>query len=72
MNDTVAQYLSRLDFGEPCRWQNMVVVPLFSPANDDPMYVALEEALAGKLLRITEVGISGSVPELKVVNEASV
>ena len=51
---------------------NMGVLPLFTSINETPQYLTLKEALEKRLLTITEVSQSGSVPELKVVNKAEI
>src|SRR5512139_3601039 len=68
----VSNFLSKLEFGELKIFNNMGVVPLFSPINGTPQYLTLKEALEKRLLTITEVSQGGSVPELKVVNKAEI
>jgi hypothetical protein len=53
-------------------FNNMGVLPLFTSINETPQYLTLKEALEKRLLTITEVSQSGSVPELKVVNIAEI
>ena len=53
-------------------FNNMGVIPLFTSVNESPQYLTLKEALEKRLLTITEVSQSGSVPELKVVNKAEI
>jgi len=53
-------------------FNNMGVIPLFTSINESPQYLTLKEALEKRLLTITEVSQSGSVPELKVVNKAKI
>ena len=53
-------------------FNNMAVIPLFTSINESPQYLTLKEALEKRLLTITEVSQSGSVPELKVVNKAEI
>jgi len=72
MNQIVSDYLSKLEFGEPKIFNNMAVIPLFTSVNGSPNYLTLKEALEKRLLTITEVSQSGSVPELKVVNKAEI
>jgi hypothetical protein len=50
----------------------MGVIPLFTSIDQSPQYLTLKEALEKRLLTITEVSQSGSVPELKVVNKAEI
>lgn len=72
MDPIVMNFLSSLRFGELKSYNNMAVFPLFSSVNESPKYVTLREVLQKRLLTITEVSESGSVPELKVVNRAEI
>jgi len=72
MNQIVSDYLSKLEFGEPKVFNNMAVIPLFTPINGSPNYLTLKEALEKRFLTITEVSQGGSVPELKVLNKAEI
>jgi hypothetical protein len=47
------------------------VFPLFSEVEVQPDYLTLAEALAQGYVRIEEVSLHGSVPELRVVNRSS-
>ncbi len=53
-------------------FNNMGVIPLFTPVNHGPEYLTLQEALKRGLLTITELSQSGSVPELKVLSRAEI
>jgi hypothetical protein len=68
----ISDFLSKLEFGELRIFNNMGVIPLFSPIDGTLQYLTLKEALEKRLLTITEVSQSGSVPELKVVNKAEI
>ena len=68
MDPIVTNCLSGLEVGELHTFENMGIVPLFPSTNGGPVYSLLKEALDERLITITEVGQSGSVPELKVVN----
>jgi len=70
VNELIANYLSELKFGEPQRFENMEVIPLFVSIDDGPQYLTLKEAMDQNLLVVTEVDHGGSVPELKVANKA--
>lgn len=58
-----------LDIGGPVAFQNLTMFPLLGGDTGRGDYLTLDEALAQKLVRITEVNESGSVPELRFVNE---
>jgi ARG/rhodanese/phosphatase superfamily protein len=64
----VAQLLASVLTAEPVIHGALAVIPLLAPNLDDPDWLTLEEA--GDRVRITEVSEAGSVPFLKVVNEA--
>ena len=70
MDTIVAQYLSKLEFGELQQFKKLAVVPLFTSIDDSPKYLTLKEALEKKLLIVKEVSHGGSVPELEVTNKA--
>ena len=72
MDPIISNYLSKLEFGDLKVLNNMGVIPLFAAADDSPRYLVLKEALEKRILKITEVSQSGSVPELKVVNKAEI
>ncbi len=72
MDAMIAEYAGKLEMGEKQEVENMAVFPLFSSTEPSPPYLTLSEALEKRLLQITEVSGSGSVPELKVVNQADV
>jgi hypothetical protein len=65
----VAERLSQVTLGEPQVYKNLVMFPLIAEGNVEPRYQLLDDALAQGSARVTEVSESGSVPELKFVNE---
>src|SRR5438876_245510 len=68
----IDRYLSKIVLGEPQRFKNMTVVPLFHSTDGGPDYLTLEEALSANVLTIGEISQAGSVPQLKVTNLADV
>jgi ARG/rhodanese/phosphatase superfamily protein len=64
----VAQLLAAVLTAEPVTHGALAVIPLLAPNLDDPDWLTLEEA--GDHVRVTEVSEAGTVPFLKVVNEA--
>jgi hypothetical protein len=72
MDPIISNTLSKLEFGEMQVFNNMAVIPLFTSVDDSPEYFTLKEALERRLLVVTEISQSGSVPELKVVNKADI
>ena len=61
--------LARLQRGEAVTFRNLTVFPLFGEDSQAADYLTLDEALAQKVARITEVSAGGSVPELRFVND---
>ncbi|MDI6716647.1 MAG: hypothetical protein QME63_06850 [Actinomycetota bacterium] len=72
MHVLINNCLSELEFGELQQFKNIGVIPLFLSINHGPMYLTLKEALDKRLITITEISHGGSVPELKVINEANI
>jgi hypothetical protein len=72
MEKIISSCLSNLSLGELKQFKNMGVIPLFAPSNGGPPYLVMKEALEKGLLTVTEIGQSGTVPELKVINSADV
>ena len=72
MYRVIEQKLSQLTLGGPQVHGQVAVVPVMEkePAAG-PEYLMLSEALQQGVLRVTEVSEGGSVPELKVINDAS-
>ncbi len=64
----VARLLAGVLTAEPVTHGALAVIPLLAPDLDDPDWLTLEEA--GDRVRVTEVSEAGSVPFLKVVNDA--
>ena len=72
MDQAVKSHLEGIKFGALQRHRNMAVWPVFSAVDGGPHYMTMKEAMAGGFLSVTEVSAGGAVPELKVVNSASV
>jgi hypothetical protein len=70
MNKVIKQYIYGLEFGELQTFKNMGVIPLLTPLDGSPEYLTLKEALDKRAIKIEEVSERGSVPELKVINDA--
>lgn len=71
MDEIIADYIYHLELGEVQEHKGLYVFPLYHRDNFEN-YITLTEALNADLLIITEVDNYGSVPELKVINLASV
>lgn len=66
--ETITKTLGELRIGEPVRFRNLAMFPLFGPSRAEPGYLTLDEALAARTVEVTEVSDAGSVPELLFVN----
>jgi len=72
MDQAVKCHLEGIKFGEVQRHRNVAVYPIFSAVDGSPHYLTMKEAMAGGFLAVTEVSAGGAVPELKVINSATV
>lgn len=70
MDAMIKTCLFSLKIEAPQRHEDVTVFPLLDPLDGGPDYLTLKEALEKSLLLVTEVSSGGSVPELKVVNQA--
>jgi hypothetical protein len=61
--------ISSARLGKPKTFRNLTVFPVFG-SGIAPDYFTLDEALASKLAKVTEVSEGGSVPDLKFVNDS--
>ena len=64
-------FMSSLSIGSPTSWEGLTGYPLLRPTAPEPFYDTLSEAIRGGTLHISEVSESGSVPELRVVNDGA-
>ncbi|MBM4241950.1 MAG: hypothetical protein FJ150_09870 [Euryarchaeota archaeon] len=72
MNKCILDYLSKIEFGETQEFKEMIIVPVFISIDQQLEYLTMKEALDQDLILITEVEDKGSVPELKVINNAKI
>ena len=70
MDANIKEYLFSLKLETLQQHKNMAVFPLLTSLDGGPDYMTLKEALEKSHLLVTEVSSGGSVPELKVVNNA--
>jgi hypothetical protein len=66
---TLSETLQDVRLGEARAHANLTLFPLLAQSHT-PAYLTLDQALAGGELRIEEVSQAGSVPTLRVVNQA--
>ncbi|MGZ7131182.1 MAG: ARPP-1 family domain-containing protein [Halobacteriota archaeon] len=67
---TTLDYIAHLELGEVQAYHNVAAVPLYHTAPETLAYGTLAEALRSGVIIVTEVSAGGSVPDLKVVNNA--
>ena len=72
MDTLIKNYLLNIELGKPQEFKNMGIIPLSTSINHDPEYITLKEALDKNQLTVKEVSHGGSVPELKVINNAEI
>ncbi len=68
----ITEALSRVELGSPVQFLNLTFFPLLVADDAMPSYTMLDEVLALKTARVTEVSESGSVPELLFVNDGDI
>jgi hypothetical protein len=66
--DPIRQTLAALTMGDPVRHGPLTMVPLLGSETEDPGWLTLAEA--GDAVTVTEVSEAGTVPFLKVANDA--
>lgn len=71
MDNIISSFLSIIQLGRAQSFNNMVVFPLLIDSYSSPKYMVLKDAIDKGLIIVTEVGEGGSVPELKVRNNAN-
>ncbi len=67
---TIKNLLKVLKIGDVTRYRNMSVFPLKVEEYPKVDYITLDEALKQKLIEITEISESGSVPKIRVNNKS--
>lgn len=72
MNQAVQHMLNKATLGGPQVSRQVTVFPVITECGPDLSYITLSEAFANECVIITEVSEAGSVPELRVKNDASV
>jgi hypothetical protein len=68
MEKVITDFIGTINFGDAKTHRNMAVIPLFTGSNHVPAFLTLRRALEAGHLVITEIGTSGSVPELLAKN----
>ncbi len=68
MSSVLKNLIDSFELGSPSSFRNMGVIPLLGKARPVIEYFPLSEALSLKLVLVTELTQTGSVPELKIRN----
>jgi hypothetical protein len=66
----IEETVNRLQLGNEMTWHNLTVFPLLDERSGAPDYLTVDEAMADRKVRVTEVSAGGSVPELCFVNDS--
>lgn len=64
----IISFLETAKLARKQAYRNLTIFPLLAPDGVEPDYLTLEQALDQALIKITELGNEGSVPELKLNN----
>jgi hypothetical protein len=67
---SVADWLARARLGAPRTHRDVVIWPLFASDANGTSYRTLDEAITSSQAQVTDVSESGSVPQLKVINQS--
>jgi len=70
MKEHVIRTIHGIRLGDTIQFKNLSIVPLFYNNTSSLNYISLKNGLEKKLLEVTEVSEGGSVPTLKVINNA--
>jgi len=70
MSEVLIQTLDSLKLGAPQTYLNLAVFPIVCPEETGPEYLTLGEAFDAGALQVTELTEGGSVPEIRVKNNA--
>ena len=66
---TINSFVSSLRIGEQTTYNNLTVFPLYTDQSRDDGFTLLDDAIKTQKFTVTEIDESGSVPELKAVNQ---
>ena len=66
----ITETFAGLAIGKPYQYQNLALFPLVRRKEGEADYITLDEALTQGFARVTEVSESGSIPELRFLNES--
>ena len=67
----LANCIEELSIGNPQKFHNLTMTPLFGESSVDLDYLLLDEALEKDVIELSEVSESGSVPNLRVLNKSA-
>ncbi len=70
MKTVLKDYLFNVVLGVPQKHKQMTVFPILNGQDANVDYMVLSEALELNLLKVAEISETGSVPDLKVINDA--
>jgi CxxC motif-containing protein len=65
----IIDYVSQVKFGDPQKYEDIIIIPIFAEIDKVLFFITLDEALKTNEFHIKEVDQSGTVPNLKVINK---
>jgi hypothetical protein len=68
--NSVEETIHAVQMESPVTFHNLTIFPIIGRNVQHPDYITLDEALAAGSARVTEISESGSVPELRFVNDS--
>ena len=68
--NSVEETIHMVRIDKPVTFDNLTIFPIIGRNGQHPDYINLDEALATGVARVTEISESGSVPELRFVNDS--
>ncbi len=72
MSSAIPTLVERLRLGDPVTDGGLTMVPVFGRFDKVPPVVTMEEAIASRILEVTEVSEGGAVPSLRARNTGSI
>lgn len=70
MQEQIFEQFASIALGKPQKFKNLSIYPMNAQNGKSPVYLTLKEALQQKCLTVTEISDAGSVPQIRVINNA--
>ncbi len=72
MKEHIITTIDSIQIGDAIQFKNLSIIPLFSNQNSQLNHISLKTGLDKGLVEVTEISEGGSVPNLRVTNNADV